>query len=182
METHYDGLKIHVGPDGYPRLCVSGSLVLLHRIVAEKHFGKMGGGIEVHHKDGNKLNYAIENLELMTHRQHMLLHAREKLRERGCDPDTHGLCSTCKEIKPLSEFHSDKSRIMGKAKNCKACTDKRSKEWYVAHKERAAENGRLARIRRRQDPVWLEKSREKDRLNKRRIHALKKIASEAAPC
>ena len=46
-----------------------------HRIIMEKHIGRYLTRNEiVHHKDGNKLNNKIENLEIMTRAEHCLTH------------------------------------------------------------------------------------------------------------
>ena len=41
-----------------------------HRLVWEKHFGKIPEGFVVHHKDGNRQNNDINNLELLPKIQH----------------------------------------------------------------------------------------------------------------
>ena len=43
---------------------------LLHRLVWEEHFCKIPDGYVVHHKDGNKLNNDINNLESMSFSEH----------------------------------------------------------------------------------------------------------------
>lgn len=52
-----------------------GGLIREHVMVMERHIGRRLGQNElVHHKDGNKQNNAIENLELMTFDAHSKLH------------------------------------------------------------------------------------------------------------
>lgn len=50
------------------------------RYVWEKHFGKIPNGYEVNHKDCNPKNNAIENLELVTHRENC---QRKKIHLQG---------------------------------------------------------------------------------------------------
>lgn len=55
--------------------------VLAHRVEMENHLGRLLNANEiVHHKDGNKFNNQISNLEVMTNTQHV----REHSRSRGC--------------------------------------------------------------------------------------------------
>ena len=63
---------------GHPRATRHG-YVLLHRIVMENHLGKLLEGSEVvHHKDGNRKNNSIDNLELMSLSKHSSDHIRSK--------------------------------------------------------------------------------------------------------
>ena len=51
----------------------------MHRLVAEMFIGKCPIGLEVNHKDSNRENNVVENLEYMT-RSENLQHASQKLR------------------------------------------------------------------------------------------------------
>lgn len=48
--------------------------IALHRLVYEKHYGKIPKGMIVHHIDFNKENNDIDNLELMTIDEHNKIH------------------------------------------------------------------------------------------------------------
>lgn len=50
----------------------------LHRTVWEYHHGKIPKGYHVHHKDGNKANNSINNLELMKAHEHESMHGKEE--------------------------------------------------------------------------------------------------------
>lgn len=53
--------------------------VLLHRVIMENYIGRLLTPDEVvHHKDHNKKNNDISNLELLTVKEHHELHSREK--------------------------------------------------------------------------------------------------------
>ena len=62
-------------PEDYQGKTVDGR-VLEHRLVMEQHLGRLLHGRDspyyeiVHHKDGNKLNNDISNLEIRAHKEH----------------------------------------------------------------------------------------------------------------
>jgi hypothetical protein len=64
-----------IDENGYARYKDTNKLV--HRHVAEKYIvgRKLLSGEDVHHKNRNKLDNRIENLQVMNHENHMLMHA-----------------------------------------------------------------------------------------------------------
>ena len=67
--THSHGYKVVTG---------SGKSVLEHRTVMERHLGRSLRSDEVvHHKNSNRADNRIENLELLTRADHTLLHWKE---------------------------------------------------------------------------------------------------------
>lgn len=50
----------------------------LHQYVWEQEVGEIPKGYHVHHKDGNKLNNLIENLELLTMQEHLSKHSKDR--------------------------------------------------------------------------------------------------------
>lgn len=80
--------------------------VLHHRIVVENHIGRLLNADEViHHKDGNKKNNDISNLEITTNNEH----ARHHAKERG---KTYALlkCPVCGKIYSKEKRYVDRGR------------------------------------------------------------------------
>lgn len=60
---------------GYKVIKINGKYKYEHREIMEKFLGrKLNKDEVVHHKDGNKLNNSIDNLELMSKREHDYFH------------------------------------------------------------------------------------------------------------
>lgn len=51
----------------------------LHRYKYERKYGAILPGFHLHHKDGNKFNNNLNNLELLTPKEHILLHKKLRL-------------------------------------------------------------------------------------------------------
>ena len=70
-----NGKKVKPQPNGkgYLRVSIGGKLQFVHRLVAEKYIPNPENKPQVNHKDGNKLNNSVDNLEWVTNmenRQH----------------------------------------------------------------------------------------------------------------
>lgn len=69
---------VYLGPQGYMMISMGSKKkggAYLHRYIIEQKLGRTLDSQEiVHHKDGNKLNNNINNLELMTHKIHNNIH------------------------------------------------------------------------------------------------------------
>lgn len=62
---------IRINNMGYPEVFTRGLFRPEHRIVFEKHLNrKLVKGEVIHHRDGNKLNNRIENLQLLVKDSH----------------------------------------------------------------------------------------------------------------
>lgn len=91
----------HISAYGYRILTVDGKKIPEHRFVMEQHLGRPLKSTEVvHHIDHNRLNNAIENLQLIkSNSEHRKIHF-ERYRN-----DTHKQCNHCLEIKPRQQFY-----------------------------------------------------------------------------
>jgi hypothetical protein len=54
---------------------------LVHRVIWEKHYGKIQKGFHIHHKNENKQDNRIENLEMISNKLHLWGKHREKMLE-----------------------------------------------------------------------------------------------------
>lgn len=76
----YTLVKVH----GHPVATRSGGYMFKHRYVMEQHLGRLLTTEEtVHHKDGNKQNNHIDNLELLSNTEHVTLHNKQQILATG---------------------------------------------------------------------------------------------------
>ena len=72
-----------VRPDGYRQVSIDSRMHLEHRAVMEKHIGRtLKTNEHVHHKDGNKLNNDIANLEIVISNEHARSHSIGKTHDK----------------------------------------------------------------------------------------------------
>lgn len=80
-------LKPHLTHDGYPRLTLYGQdakcLYTVHVLVAATFLGPRPEGYQIDHKDGNKLNAAVTNLEYVTSAENNKRATKNGLKARG---------------------------------------------------------------------------------------------------
>jgi hypothetical protein len=112
-------------PKGYVRINRNKRLVFEHVMVWEKHHGHpVPDGMQIHHKDFNKTNNHIDNLQLVTPLEHKRLH-------EGCimvGGEWLKPCKDCGAHKPCTNEHWYFSRGLINGKLCKPCFIKKSLE------------------------------------------------------
>ena len=107
-------------PD-HPNATTNG-YVLEHRLVMAEFLGRpLEAGEVVHHRDGDKTNNAVENLEVLPgHSEHNRVHGRivdlAVLTRHGVRN-----CTKCGAVKPLSEFARSRKQLHGYMSQCNAC-------------------------------------------------------------
>lgn len=73
MLNFYDGHKVYM--DGkYPAIFLDGKNKHIHRLEWIKHNGEIPKNCIIHHKDEDKTNWNIENLEMINRSTHVLKH------------------------------------------------------------------------------------------------------------
>lgn len=70
-----DNFKFTINRDGYYE-CTTNDRLMLHNYNWEKVNGLIPEGYELHHKDFNKINNIPSNLQLVTAREHGLIHSK----------------------------------------------------------------------------------------------------------
>ena len=115
--------------DGYRMIGVKKFYEAEHRIVWKRHKGPIPKGMDIHHKDEDRLNNNIDNLELLSKAEHTRMHRRARAGGyQIIDGVEHKPCRECKEVFPLTDFYRKPS---GKANNdsrhcwCKPCYNKK---------------------------------------------------------
>ena len=127
-----DGL--HVTRKGYLRGNFDGRVRLAHVVEWEGHNGPVPAGYQVHHRDEDKQNNAIDNLILVDPTTHKRLHSGCELR----DGVWWKPCGVCREFKPIGREHFYLSRegwpLYGRCRGC--------------HIARVVEDKRVRKVRR----------------------------------
>lgn len=95
---------------------VNGKRVRLHVYVWEMEHGKAPKGYEVHHKDHDKRNNSVDNLELLTSKEHHKIHSEEMTEEQK---NKHTANLIEKAIPKAAEWHRSEA----------------GREWHKLHYE-----------------------------------------------
>jgi hypothetical protein len=121
-----------------------------HRKVAEGLIGRsLTKDDHVHHKDGNRKNNNINNLEVLTQVEHQSRHPNGGILRRKTNKGNPLLawCSSCKQFKDKKDFSKNKTHWNGVGWHCKPCCSILDKIQYDKSVERAI------RIRRERDEM-----------------------------
>ena len=113
-------LKQWYTTDGYLRTKINSQSRTIHQIVAEAVLGPRPAGLQINHKDGNKLNNHPNNLEYVT-QQENLRHSIELGMHVSNDPTRSGRYKDgrCKNLSSykLAWYHLNKQRLKERKAN-----------------------------------------------------------------
>lgn len=131
---------------GYRRLTVrengKSRRVFEHVLVWESHHGPVPAGWIIHHKNEDRLDNRIENLEAMSRSDHKRHHVGYK----SVDGVPHRPCRKCLALKPLDNFYVKKVKARNgehgfyPSSTCIPCNNAYNKE--VDRKTRAKRGGK----------------------------------------
>ena len=163
LPTTFNGHKIQYqsGNRRHPSINQGKTLKLIHVLVWEQEHGKKPEGYDLHHKDFDKTNWDLENLELLSKSDHKRIHAGWIKTEGAW---SHKPCKKCNKILPLSEFYKRKGPTNCACGTCKKCQVREGIE-------RARKNPKLASEKQR---LWHKNNPEKSRAIKDRQNARRK--------
>lgn len=87
-------VKPQLNGKGYLRVSIGKKLEFVHRLVAKTYIPNPDNKLQVNHKDGNKLNNCVENLEWVTNQEN---------RNHAIDNDLHICGDRCSYAKLTSK-------------------------------------------------------------------------------
>jgi HNH endonuclease len=120
-----------IDTDGYHRTSENGTAAPTHRLIMETHLGrKLTPNEVVHHKNGNKLDNRLANLQVMTRREHLLHHGITHLNPVTLTK-TKRWCGACKTVKHIGEFQKCSRNLSGVQSQCRSCRKRICHETYI---------------------------------------------------
>jgi hypothetical protein len=96
----------------------------IHRIIWIEQYGEIPKGWELHHIDGDKSNFDLLNLELLSNSDHQKIHAGW-IKTDGIW--SHKPCTNCRGLLPLYDFY-DRTGHTPSAR-CKKCHCQTTAKW-----------------------------------------------------
>jgi len=102
----FEGFGVFSDSKGYRCIWIDGKSIKLHVLLWERINGTKPPGFVLHHRDFDKANYAVSNLELLSESAHRRIHAgwvRNEQGEWAAKP-----CNACGEVFPLDRFYPRK--------------------------------------------------------------------------
>ncbi len=104
----------HITKKGYRRIRVDGKPRMEHVVIWERYHGSIPPTYQVHHKNENKLDNRIENLELLSPLAHKRIHS-------GCEwriDQWWKPCRVCGVMRPVTDYYNRPDGISSRCKPC----------------------------------------------------------------
>lgn len=79
MLNFFEGHRVYMDGE-YPAIFLDGKNTHVHRLEWIKHFGAIPDGFVIHHKNEDKTDWNISNLELLSRKDHLATHRHEQYR------------------------------------------------------------------------------------------------------
>lgn len=114
----FEGFGVWLDAKGYPCIWLDNHSVRIHVMVWERENGPKPKGFAIHHKDRDKANFALGNLELVSESDHRKIHAGWIREEQTWIAKP---CNHCKRILSLEEFYPRKGHTPSAL--CRPCTN-----------------------------------------------------------
>lgn len=90
---------VQIDKSGYANIRYKHTALKVHRLVAFQHIPRISGANYINHKDWNKLNNLVDNLEWVTNRENIMYDYENNKRRGG-----HGQCMlTNEQVKEIRE-------------------------------------------------------------------------------
>lgn len=108
----FNGVRYYLKPEGYFKAHHRVGGEYLHRAVWKHAHGPIPDGFDVHHKDGNKADCGLDNLELQSKLEHGRMHGleRDKAELRALLEAARPLAAAANRALAGSEAAADRSR------------------------------------------------------------------------
>ena len=112
MLNGYEGHKVYMNGE-YPAIFLHGKNQHVHRLEWMKHHGEIPDGCVIHHKDEDKTNWNIDNLELISRSNHVLKHqcVMHPSESYGHDKRYHKLTET--DVKFIRDNYKKYDKLCG---------------------------------------------------------------------
>ena len=112
----FEGFGVWYDDKGHPCIWVDNKSIKIHILIWERANGEKPKGFNIHHKDNNKGNFTLENLEILSESDHKRIHVGwiRKGNQWIAKP-----CSGCGKILSLNQFYPRKGYTPSAL--CKKC-------------------------------------------------------------